>query len=242
MVESARNPSGHPEEYRRDAADFSRRAIEKTLHILWALRLFGEGRFCATRLVYQRSDAAKHIGAGCSYFGQPQQNPRGYDLILTEGNAFGEYWLKVQSGLSSPSLQFALDRFSEALTREQPEDGFVDLMIATEAMFLSGERDELRYRMAQRFAVLMEPDPSRRHTAFREMGGFYDVRSWIVHGKTTKQPTAAKVKEVTDLENRLEELIRAALNKAVLAAGTTQPWPPDWDQLVLAGSVTPTNV
>lgn len=71
----------------------------------------------------------------------------------------------------------------------------------------SGDSEGLAYRLALRIANLLGRDAHQRKGIFKEVKGFYDLRSKIVHG------TALKTKQVGWLKNLdlLREMLRTVL-------------------------------
>lgn len=140
-------------------------------------------------------------------------------------------------------VALALRRLGYQAQRERPEDELLDVMIAAEALYLTGVgneeyRGELRYRLALRAALWADP----KHAGYtkREVLGImkaaYDARSAIAHGGTPEP----KVVKVRGEKVSLGELLKAArwvivrgarAAVARLAAGGS--WPPDWDGLAL---------
>jgi hypothetical protein len=83
-----------------------------------------------------------------SSFGWPAANP--YVLTVEEVPRFREFWSAFDKVHARRVISGALRRSNFAADRTQPDDEIIDLMIATEALFLSGMhekyRGELRYR------------------------------------------------------------------------------------------------
>jgi hypothetical protein len=134
------------------------------------------------------------------------------------------------------SLSIAIRRFNYSADRERPEDRMLDLMIAGEALFLSGTTEELRYRFALRAASFIEAPGWSREQVFRFMRLAYDVRSKIAHGDDLPKlsmpdlPTVELQSFVDTTENRLRSALHRALEIAGRATGT---WPPSWDEVIL---------
>jgi hypothetical protein len=120
-------------------------------------------------------------------------------------------------------LAIAVRRFTEALARNRIDDCLVDLMIAAEALFKI-ENHELRFKLALRCAYYADVPP-KRNERFELLKKAYESRSRIVHGR---EPILDR-----KVVARVEDCLRSALRKAVLAQGRGEELP-DWDSLVLA--------
>lgn len=78
--------------------------------------------------------------------------------------------------------EIALARFQTAAVERSSSDAIVDQVIALEATFLHGVRDELRFRFALYGAWFLGMDRTDRLRLFDELKDLYDARSRIVHG------------------------------------------------------------
>ncbi len=141
-------------------------------------------------------------------------------------------------------LALALRRLSYQANRERPEDELLDVMIAAEALYLSGgssgkERGELGYRMALRAALWAQPGENRfsPREIFKLMKCAYDVRSIIAHGDKLKSRDI----KILDMQVSLAELVfevegvvKSGCRRALVEiASNSTLWPPDWDGLAL---------
>ena len=98
------------------------------------------------------------------------------------------------------TLELLLRQFNRACQKERAEDRILDYAICCEAALLSGESDELSYRLALRAAKLLRDRCSPGQT-FEHMRCLYKVRSRIVHLNDTLSGTKTiKVIEGTGLE------------------------------------------
>jgi Apea-like HEPN len=220
---------------------FSRVAYGEALRLVCALRLFKSGTFCATRLLFYRSDLSGPNG-GWHTFAQAHSNPLGFEMSNDEVEEFINFWTNATEGLNDEALEYALFRFSEACGRMRPEDRLVDLSIAAEAMFLTTGKDELTFRLALHFALFLEKEPDARRAVFDRVKELYGVRSYIVHGRTSSQPKKLKFGKAPEIVNltiatsEFEDLMRRALRRAVLNC-KGNPWPPDWVDVALGASL-----
>jgi hypothetical protein len=85
-------------------------------------------------------------------------------------------------------LAIAVRRFGDAGERRRSEDRLVDLMIAAEQLFLTGERLELGFKLALRAAFFLGSDASTRREIFTIMGNGYSARSDLVHANQVGVP------------------------------------------------------
>jgi Apea-like HEPN len=116
----------------------------------------------------------------------------------------------------------------------------VDIMVAAEALYLSGsETQELGFRLALRASALSNPDElgMTRRDLFDLMKVAYIVRSKIVHGDVPK-PKDLKVKgasvSLPEFVQATEGVVRQGLRRALSQATDSRAkWPPDWDAMTL---------
>ena len=86
-------------------------------------------------------------------------------------------------------LRLAVRRLAGSFSRTgrmQLPDRILDYAIVLEILYRL-DRSELTYKLATRAACLLEKSPGRRLVTFKDMTEFYDIRSAIVHGPTTKK-------------------------------------------------------
>jgi Apea-like HEPN len=218
-----------------ERSGIQKRGVRLVELVIWALRLFKPGSISTPFIVsgppFQESG---HHGFP---YEQPQNTVVIYDLSADEASAFASFVRGNLGGLTAVPLDYPLRRFSQAETRENPEDRIVDLMIACESLLLPDREGELSYRMALRFAFTLGKDGDQRRQLFDEMRAAYRVRSWIVHGKTRGMPKLADGREadlvgLTMFARSLADLVRTALRDAVILAQDSR-WPPDWDSMIL---------
>jgi Apea-like HEPN len=118
------------------------------------------------------------------------------------------------------SLGIALLLFNEdaADTRK----AVLNSLTALEALLIHESNAELGYRLSLRLANLLEPDDASRLNLFREIKEFYDLRSRIVHGSTSK--LSPKLQHRAENVNSLREVLRKAiLSVMALSSGANPP-------------------
>jgi hypothetical protein len=131
----------------------------------------------------------------------PSQRARQLHLGEQAARSLVETWRQLRQPAllqQQRALALALRRLSYQAGRVRIEDELVDLLVASEALYLSDAGfEELGFRLALRSAVLSNPsslDMTRRQV-FDLMKSAYGVRSKIVHGELPK-PKDVKVKGV----------------------------------------------
>lgn len=115
-------------------------------------------------------------------------------VTLSSANTVSEWSQRVQA--HPHSLDIAMRRLLLAATsRADPLDSFVDAVLAWENMF-SGTPETI-LRVCGSIALLLEPsDHERRSALYRELKELYQVRSYLVHGKS--EPKSNKVGYLRD--------------------------------------------
>ena len=126
-----------------------------------------------------------------------------------DGEKIGELLRRIRAGRSDRSVALALRRFSSAYSRHEDEDSLIDLWIAFEALLLSDDNSELKYRVSLRIAALVGTGPDDREAVFKQAKNSYNDRSKVVHGGTTKR-------SLTDVVEETRELARSVLRRWIL--------------------------
>ncbi|MCP4442119.1 MAG: hypothetical protein GY810_24680, partial [Aureispira sp.] len=75
-------------------------------------------------------------------------------------------------------FRVVVNRYLSSLSRTAPEDSVLDLTICLESLLLANERDELKYRLSLRGAILIGENSK---DVKKTLGNMYDDRSSIVH-------------------------------------------------------------
>ena len=126
------------------------------------------------------------------------------------------------------------DRLDTSISRWQnskrfegnPADKFIDLRIALEALYLSGENQELKFRLATRGAWDIGELPEKREEYFQVLQDAYDLGSSAVHGK--KFDPKKKQQEKKNTLKNAQDICRQGILKR-LSTGQE----PDWKKLIL---------
>ena len=127
--------------------------------------------------------------------------------------------------VGSSSLQVALSRFNRQCGREDLADRLIDALIAFEALYLRGAREELGYRLALRGAAhLGGRGTHTRAEVFELLRTAYALRGEIAHGVIADLPQAKAVRKAgwacaDDMLTSLTDLLRLALRLVLLDIG-----------------------
>jgi hypothetical protein len=222
------------------------RMVETMDRVIHALRLFKRGRFVPVGRV-QFDDNAFMGGGGAYERLTPMSWVFGdYNLSEEDVTEFEQFWrsMSAHGVRQTKYLDIAIRRFSYKDERRLPEDQIVDLMIAAEALFLSGSGDEAtrgeqRYRLALRAGSFVESDRWSHYDVFKLMRMAYDVRSAVVHGGTPdkiKLPDGAKT-DMSELIVQVQEVLRLAIVKTIeLARQQGSALKVDWEDSLISRS------
>lgn len=184
--------------------------------------------------VYYSPDWVSYIRRhGIGFWGQPRRDRQSQFYTLTER----EVPTLIQYFVAYTKLKPVIDdpqpnslRMANALaanyyewhyrrTENEQDQKLIELVTALEALFSPGKEGELRFRIAQRAAILLGKDASDREKLARFFKKLYDGRSQILHsGMTAFNPSQAlkdKHKDLTILNEsqliQLADLVRQAI-------------------------------
>lgn len=157
-----------------------------------------------------------------------------YKLFTSEIDAFKTFWHENENNLlKKNTLSVGLRRFSQSTIRDNSEDRIIDLMIASEAFFLTDGNSELQYKFAQRAAMYLGKNADQKKIIFEFMKKIYEVRSKIVHGDVPKLPKKSDgliYATLDDACDDLEEYLRQAIKK-IIHENDFKPIK-EWDALI----------
>jgi hypothetical protein len=197
--------------------------LEEVESVVVPLRLYKEERITVAGFLH--SNVTTLVGQGrvfSTYALSPPGRWSAYHLRAEEEQDVIDLRDAIQR---EQRLAIAIRRFGDAGERRRSEDRLLDLMIAAEQLFLTGERQELGFKLALRAAFFLEDDAQARQEVFSLMGRGYNVRSDLVHANQSRVRKLLPTLE--GLNRQIERLIRKGLLKALQQAGT---WPLDSDQ------------
>jgi hypothetical protein len=235
------NDPGQP----ADALKVYSAARERAIEVLYALRVFKEGRVSVPGFVefsqhwpLEGGTSFQHTNPG------PMPKFNNYELAGNEVEDFRVFLSQVQKDAARRVAGNAVRRFSFASERERDDDKIVDLIIAAESLFLSDsgvpqERGELRYRCALRAAFFIEVPEYSCRDIFKHVGRDYNVRNTIVHGggeidaRLLKSRTDESI-SLQDFVKITESFVRLALRKRIQIADTSGSGFIDWDDLIFS--------
>lgn len=145
------------------------------------------------------------------------RNP--YKLSNSEIDEFKLFWSEHENNfLTKKTLSVGIGRFSQSTIRDNSEDRIIDLMIASEAFFLTDGNSELQYKFAHRAATYLGKDSNQKKNIYQFMKKIYDLRSKIVHGDTPKLPKKSDGSIYATLDDacdELEEYLRQTIKKMI---------------------------
>lgn len=227
-------------EYAEPDMTYGAGLADLVLRVVSALRLFKQcpltGGWIGVRTVHAWTEGSPQPFAMSMEYA-PDVSAHAYRLEGPEVLAFASFWKVYGLLFATGPLEHALSRFSSSRGFSSTDETLVHLTIAAEALFLSENvRDELRYKSSLRAAFFLGANAEERKDVFKTTRLAYDMRSWIVHGKTTKpEKLPAALKD----EERREELVRdygEVMRRALLKAADMAVegnWPPEWDEMIL---------
>ena len=133
------------------------------------------------------------------------------------------YARRVTRLQTSDKLDVAVERWVSSKRADQTlADRFIELRIALEALFLNGEKIELRYRLALNGAVYIGSNAMRRQSYFKILRGAYDKASTAVH--------EGYIEDTEDHRGLLEQASNAC-RKGILRRLLTSD-APDWEEMI----------
>jgi hypothetical protein len=184
-----------------------------------ALRLFKSGAVDFNILRITPISWQPHHGTYYSSMGG-YTRPIGQEYVLqkSEVSLFKRLWKKYnefrnkRAGLnSSKYLNIAFRRFNLGIEEVDFEDKMIDYLISLEALLLP-ERDELKYRLSNRVAVLLGKGENETEEVRTIIAEAYDLRSDIVHGKSPKEiKIGEKAIPQGDFVSKVEEYVRKSI-------------------------------
>ena len=167
----------------KEAQPDQRTAREAINDVVTSLRLVGAERVAAPNLLARTVERTFGLGFGRGMTSSLEPAPLGDSQIDAGVCAQAQNVARrLIAARKKPTLRLALRRFDFASQRLRVEDRLIDAWIALEALFLPGERDELRYRVSLRMAYFLSADAVERTMTFQQVRSSYDARSAIVHG------------------------------------------------------------
>ena len=130
--------------------------------------------------------------------------------------------LKQEPSRNEKYLQIAMEYFLEGCLKEASDNdemAAIDFIIGLEALYLIKDPQELKYRFANRLAILLSNEPERKdeRKEFQKYAQLvYDLRSEIVHGILSRKNIREKLTSTTGNQiggkvYSIRELLRVSL-------------------------------
>ncbi|MBP6529446.1 MAG: hypothetical protein KA260_04945 [Burkholderiales bacterium] len=147
-------------------------------------------------------------------------------------------WAKLYPQTRSRKfLVRAIRRFSSSLYRESFEDRVIDLAIAGESLFLSGdgENTELTFRLSHRAGAYLGESAQTKLDIYRIFKTFYSLRSKIVHGASDPLRSDSDLRRHQATVASVTTHMREALKRAICGEprpGTDTGLVAAWDELL----------
>lgn len=127
----------------------------------------------------------------------------------------------------NPRFGIAVDRWIRSKRSDQAtKDGFIELRIALEALYLDGNRGDLTFRLSTRGAWHLGRDATERVKIADTLKKFYGAASKVVHADVPKEKK--KNREDLDCLEDARKICRRGILKVV-----EQGKLPDWDKLIM---------
>lgn len=121
-----------------------------------------------------------------------------------------ELYIRIRDMPRDTSAWRAVRLLWSILTSPTPEQRYILLWTALEALFGPEGGQELSFRIAQRMAFFLATEPHARSECFSKAKAAYGLRSKVVHGRSLRKVSPEESDELT-LES--EEMLRRSLLK-----------------------------
>jgi hypothetical protein len=215
-VEAPKVIGGLPGYLTNDPVGVARRAFDEVCD---ALRLFKNGAVhYGENWIEPTSWNVTGVQSAWPGWGAPGRlNGPIYSLLDDEVSKFLEFRKSCLKDRMEKheSIMIAVNRLHFGYERLRPEDRLIDFMIGLEALFLSGLKNELRYRLSLRAAALLGDSPENRENIFNDLYIAYDQRSIVAHGDSRDKNIKIGGNKIPfeELVNRVEDHLRSAIKE-----------------------------
>jgi hypothetical protein len=179
-----------------------------------ALMLFKPGVVTFGNIISIQSNG---LGNGIDFYQFSETRPRltnpQYNISADEVPLLAEWWREYSNSLTESDCPIA--RAETRLLRStqgDQSDRLTDAIIGLETLMMSGQKDELRYRIGLRVAHLLvgSHEPLKRIELRRQVKKLYDQRSGVVH------ESESKLKDAENLANQAREILRSCIRAILL--------------------------
>lgn len=140
-----------------------------------------------------------------------------YKISKSSVDSLNAFLASVSLTPKNDYLSLALEHFQESYRTSQMELEFLILMIALESLFNDGQQ-ELRYKLSRGCAILLGKTIEEFRGIYKDIAGFYDKRSKLVHTGNKKNIAERDVlllKKYT--RGCLMRMLKLDLSKATLS-------------------------
>jgi len=111
-------------------------------------------------------------------------------------------------------LLIAIRRFSSALSRTDPVDQFLDLIISLEALYSPSNKGEIAAKLSTRLAILIAKNENQKEDYWLFMKKMYSIRSGIVHGEGIRNTEINGQKyEMEDILQKVIKFVRESVHQ-----------------------------
>lgn len=184
--------------------------------LISALRLFKKGSFGTNLIQFTPVGNPFGFGFSTSEIGYKSFLGPTYILCKEEIEIFLNFWndIKQVVQITPKFLSIAIQRFDFGIERVRIEDKLIDYMISFESLFLKeDEKLELKYKLANRVAILFGKDGNEARKIFNFINKAYILRSKIVHGTDIKNVIRIGSQNITlnDFVIQLEDHLRESI-------------------------------
>lgn len=181
-------------DYWPPGTDLAREGLDRScerLALAFALGVERTPPVGAMRVWTMACDPLRHPGVSWrSRTGTPVSH---HAFGKTEGERVAEWTARIQA-VNDQKIEIGIRRFVSALvSRDDPTDGLIDIVIAWENLFGSRE-GELSFRISSAMACLLEREAEKRVDRQRQINKLYRVRSAVVHGDA--EPDSSEAREL----------------------------------------------
>lgn len=185
--------------------------LRETICALIAISVVSEGRASSARqlwfIKFSGSETASAVSGDTLNL---PFNPHWDDIHFFDESSVNNLKKLTTSLLQQthPEGYLAALRYFRSLSRRQPDDQIIDLMIGLEAMLSGSSSAGIALRISQRLSHLLGKEKEERRKIREDIKQSYDFRSDLVHGN----------KRQTDF---LEEFLSTSKKKATLTSEDT---------------------
>lgn len=118
-----------------------------------------------------------------------------YHLVQLEEQEAIKFWASKIHNTNDEKIRIAIRRILIAINeRSNPNDGFLDAMIAWDSLF--GSSGEVAFKISISIAKVLRDSQDERKELQKEIAGYYRLRNDVVHGG------GLKGRDITEIKNK----------------------------------------